>query len=235
MLKRLSSITAASALAFLCLAGAPSLAPADPCMMVYPDSPCTYHYDPTEYFTVGPGHLLYDPEFDRGGVVLIESGTHEIAYNVYQAPELDGFEMDPENHGFFTLGRDLNIIIDGFSHVPTIYRNVIVVFDRFEPSWCRPSFFVNGNPVLYLEGLGWFCPIGDLVVSTPTLWGHNYSDTMTLDITWEDCIGVRMFAFSDENYNFHKDGGECFSAFSHDTTVPTQSSTWGAIKALYAH
>ncbi len=232
IMSRSSTITGI-ALAFLWLAGMPSVASADPCMMVYPDSDCTYHYDPAEYFTVGPGHMLYDPEFDRGGLVLIELEMHEIAYNVYQAPELNGFEMDPENHGFFTFGRNLDIIIDGFSHVPTTYRNVIVVFVRFEPSWCRPSFFVNGNPVLYLEGLGWFCPIGDLVVSTPTLWGNNYSDSITLDITWEDCIGVRMFAFSDENYNFVKDGGECFSAFSHDTTVQTERNTWGAIKALY--
>jgi hypothetical protein len=233
MFKSLGSSIAILAVVFFGLAGPPPAALADPCLIVYPDAPCTYHFDPNEYFTVGPGHALYDPLFDRGGLVLIERGTLEIAHDVYQASQLTGFAVDLENQGYFTVGRELNIVVDGFSHAPTTYKNVLVIFNRFEPSWCQPSFFVNGNPVLYMSGIGWFCPIGDLVVSTPTPWGKNYSDTVTLDIEWQDCFGVQMYAFSDDNFNFVRDGGECFSAYSHDTTVPTKSSTWGAIKALY--
>lgn len=208
-------------------------AQADPCLMVYPESACTYHYDPAEYYTVGPGHPLYDPAFDRGGACLIDLNTNEMALDVYQAPNLTGFVMDSEHQGYFTLGNDLDVIIDGFSNKPTTYVNVLVVFDSIEPSWCQPLILVDGNPVLYQSGLGWYYPIGDLVVSTPTPWGNNYSDTVMLSVSWQNCYGVRIYAFSDANYNLRRDGGECFSAYSHDTTVPTEESTWGGIKALY--
>jgi hypothetical protein len=112
--------------------------------------------------------------------------------------------------------------------------NILLVFDKVDPSSCQPTITVDGNPVLYASGLGWYYPIGDLVVSTPTPWGNNYSDTMTLDVSWLHCYGLRIYAFSDENYNLVRDGEECFSAFSHDTTVPAEDSTWGAIKAIYS-
>jgi hypothetical protein len=225
--------------AAVCVASAavlwmPPAALADPCLMVYPESPCTYHYDPAEYYTVGPGDPLYDPAFDKGGACLVDLNTDEIALDVYQAPSLTGFVMDSEHQGYFTLGNDLDVVVDGFSNMPTTYVNVLVVFDRIEPSWCQPAILVDGNAVLYQSGLGWYYPIGDLVVSTPTPWGNNYSDTVTLSVLWQNCYGVRIYAFSDENYNLVRDGGECFSAYSHDTTVPAEEGTWGVIKSLYS-
>ncbi len=68
---------------------------ADPCLVVYPASPCEYHYDPGEYYTVGFGDSLYDPAFDRGGEVLIDLLTGEIALDVYQAPVIYALR-----HGF---------------------------------------------------------------------------------------------------------------------------------------
>ncbi len=59
---------------------------ADPCLVVYSDGPCVYHYDPSEYYTVGPGDPLYDPMYDRGGQVLLEVGTNMIDLSIYQAP-----------------------------------------------------------------------------------------------------------------------------------------------------
>lgn len=206
----------------------------DPCLMVYPETSCMYHYDPAEYYTVEPGHPLYDPVYDRGGEVLITLDGDDIGYEVYQAPNLTGFVVDSENQGYFTLGNELDVIVDGFSNAPTTYINILVVFDRIEPAWCQPTISVDGNPVLYAGGLGWYYPIGDLVVSTPTPWGNNYSDTRTVHMTWENCYGIRIYAFSDANYNLVRDGGECRVAFSHDTTVPTEESTWGGIKALYS-
>jgi len=234
MVNRLTILFAAM-LCLCCIAvGIVPEAQADPCLMVYPDSPCAYHYDPEEYYVVGPGHPLYDPMFDRGGEVLIEINMNEIAYNVYQAPNLVGFVMDSMNQGWFTLGNVLDAVVDGFSSSPVTYANVLLVFDRIEPSWCQPTITVDGNPVMYQSGLGWYYPIGNLVVSTPTPWGNNYSDTRTVLVDWEICYGLRIYAFSDENYNLARDGEECFSAFSHDTTVPAEESTWGAIKELYS-
>jgi hypothetical protein len=232
--KRPSLLALGTALIFLGIAGVPPPALGDPCLMVYPDSPCAYHYDPAEHYTVGPGNPLYHPAYDRGGEVLIEVNTNDVAYEVYQAPSLVGFVMDAENQGYFTIGTDLDVIVDGFCNEPTTYANVLVVFDRIEPEWCEPSILVEGSEVFYDGGLGWYYPIGDLVVSAPTPWGNNYSDTVTLDVVWQNCYGVRIYAFSDENYNLVRDGAECFSAYSHDTTVPAGRSTWGAIKALYS-
>ena len=75
-------------------------------------------------------------------------------------------------------------------------------------------------------------PIGDLVVSTPTANGNNYSDTMTFEVNWHGCYGLHIWAFADENNNGTRDGGECFTAYSHDVTIPTSEASWGQIKKI---
>ena len=202
---------------------------ADPCLVVYPDGACTYHYDPAEYYTVGPGDPLYNPVYDRGGKVLLEVGTNDIDLSIYQAPNLTGFVATYDgNEGYFISTTDFNLVIDGFSNAPTTYVNIIVVFDKIAPAGCSPEININGE---LLSGLTYAA--GDLVVSTPTPYGNNYSDVMSLPLSWRGCYSVRIYAFSDENGNGVKDGGECFSAYSHDTTIPVQDKTWGAIKSLY--
>jgi hypothetical protein len=106
--------------------------------------------------------------------------------------------------------------------------NILVKFDKTVPTGCVPEIFING-----LRVTGMTYNAGDLVVSTPTPYGNNYSDTKTLDLSWRGCYGVHVWAFSDEDHDGKRDGGECFTAFSHDLMIPVQGSTWGAIKALY--
>jgi hypothetical protein len=208
----------------LTIAGA---AIADPCLVVYPSEPCIYHYDESEYYTVGPGHPLYDAEYDRGGEVLLETSTDEIDGSIYQAPGLEGFEPSTGgNEGYFFLGTDFNLIIDGYNNSPTTYVNILVVFDDHIPEGCTPILTVDGMPIA-----GNVYNAGDLVVSTPTPNGNKYSDTMTISVNWHGCYGVHVWAFSDEDYSGTHDGGECFTAFSHDTTIPTEKSTWGSIKS----
>ncbi len=202
---------------------------ADPCLVVYPDAPCVYHYDPAEYYTVGPGDPFYDAMYDRGGLVLLELGSNEIDYSIYQAPGLAGFEMSTDgNDGYFFVGTAFTLILDGFSNMPVTYVNILLMFDRTVPMGCEPQIKVNGMPIT-----GDSYNVGDLVVSTPTPDGNNYSDTRTFEIDWRGCYGVHIWAFSDENYNGIHDGGECFTAYSHDLTVPVEDATWGAIKELY--
>ncbi len=202
---------------------------ADPCLVVYPDASCVYHYDPAEYYTVGPGDPFYDPMFDRGGLVLLELESNEIDYSIYQAPGLTGFEMSTDgNDGYFFIGTDFTLILDGFSNAPVTYVNIILMFDRTVPEGCEPQIKINGIPIT-----GNSYNAGDLVVSTPTPYGNNYSDTKTFQIDWRGCYGVHIWAFSDANYNGMMDGGECFTAYSHDLTVPVEDATWGAIKDLY--
>lgn len=224
--KRLLYVVAAAAMLVAALGG---LAAADPCLVVYPDGPCVYHYDPTEYYVVGPGDPLYDPMYDRGGYVLLETGTNEIDFSIYQAPGLIGFEMSTGgNDGYFFIGNEFDLIIDGFSNEPTTYVNIIVMFDKTDPLGCVPYIEIDGVP---LAGMSFNA--GDLVVSTPTPEGNNYSDTKTYHVYWRTCYGVHVWAYSDANYNGMHDGGECFTAYSHDLTIPVESQTWGAIKSLY--
>ncbi len=201
----------------------------DPCLMVYPDIACTYYYDVTEYYTVGPGHQLYNPMYDRGGEVLLEIGNNSVDESIYQPPNLIGFEPSIDgNDGFYFTGTGFGLIIDGYSNTPTTFVNILVVFDKFIPADCIPNITVNGDP---LDGSVY--EAGDLEVSTPTPSGRNYSDTMTIEIGWwGQCYGIHIWAFSDGNYNGILDGSECFTAFSHDAMVPVEGSTWGKIKAL---
>ncbi|MDD3643325.1 MAG: hypothetical protein PHQ19_07690, partial [Candidatus Krumholzibacteria bacterium] len=196
---------------------------------VYPSGPCVYCFDPTEYYTVGPGDPLYDPAFDRGGLVLLETGTGEIDWSIYQAPDIVRFQPSVDgNDGYVFLTPDVELIVDTFSNEPRVYSNVIVVFDRFTPAGCTPAILVNGAPI---AGNRFY--MGDLAALTPTAWGNNYSDTSTLLIQWAGCSGIRIWAFADENYNGIKDGGECFTAYSHDASIAVESSSWGNIKAMH--
>lgn len=155
---------------------APVLAGPDPCLMVYTDAYCVYHYDST-YYTVTVGDPLYDPTCDRGGEVLIEAKTNDIAYEIYQAPNLTGFRPSTGgNDGYFSIGNDFNVIVDGFNNAPATNVNILLVFEA-EPKWRAPQVYVDGDLVV-----GDMYAIGDLVVSTPTADGMNYSDTITKHI-----------------------------------------------------
>jgi hypothetical protein len=89
----------------------------------------------------------------------------------------------------------------------------------------------RGRLITPLEGNTY--SLGDLTVSTLTHEGKHSSDTIVKSITWSGCYGMRIWAFADENFNGVRDGGECFTAFSHDSTVPSEEKTWGEIKSLY--
>ncbi len=135
-------------LAGLVLLASSSALLADPCLVVYPDAPCIYQYSPSEYYTVGPGHPLYDAQYDRGGQVLLEIGTNEVDLSIYQAPHITGFVATYDgDEGYIFGGTTFNLIIDGFSNVPTTYPDVLVIFDKVVPSGCVPELTVNGMPV----------------------------------------------------------------------------------------
>ena len=206
---------------------------ADPCLTVYQNGAVVYHYDINEYYTVTSGHALYDPAYDRGGEVLIEVGTHQIDYSIYQAQNLAGFKVSTNGEeGYFSIGSDFQLVVDGFSNMPTYYTNILLVFEP-RTDYCQPMITVDGSPAMYDPQLGWYFPVGDLNTVTPTTDGNNYSDTREFDIHFDACSGIRVWAFADTNFDLINDGGECFSAFSHDLTVPVEETTWGAIKQLY--
>ncbi len=199
---------------------------ADHCLIVYPDVPCIYAYDPSVYTVVGVGDPLYDETYDCNGCVLVEIATGEVDESIYQAPGLIGFQEWAGNAGYVFYGTDFTLIVDGWSTVPTTYENIKLVFDDFDPETCIPTIYIDGELLT-----NFMYPIGDLVVSTPT-GGVGYSDTMSFEISWSGCYGLHIWAFADENNNNKRDGGECFTANAHDTTVPTEDASWGKIKVI---
>lgn len=208
---------------------APAAVRADRCLVVYPEALTSYHYDVNEYFTVSFGDPLYDPMYDRGGDVLIDANNLSVALDIYQAPNLIGFEQSTNGQeGYFTIGNTFRLVVDGFHNEPTTYENIILVFES-DPGFCIPQIAVDGVPAFSFT-----VPVGNLSVSTPTEYGNNFSDVRSFDISWGGCYGLRIWAYADENYNGVRDGGECFTAFSHDVTVPATQESWGSIKARYS-
>lgn len=210
------------------LAGAAGVS-ADPCLVVYPVERSLYMYDTAEYYTVGPDHPLYDPVYARGGEVMLERNTDEIDHSIYQAPGLDGFLPSWEGlDGYFFEANPFTLVVDAFSNQPRIFRNVVLVFDWQDRAGCDPAITIDGiriaSPVV---------AVGDVPAIDPTEFGNNYSSTVEFEISWRYCEGLHVWAFADENFNGVKDGGECFTAFSHDITISTETSSWGAIKSIY--
>ena len=207
-----------------------SAAFADHCLVLYPEGSCIYEYDEAEYTLIGPG----DPDFDllseyaRGGFVLIDIKDGQIDESIYQAPGLEGFRPSKDGkHGYVFDLTEFTLIVDGFAGTPTTYENILVIFDDFVPAECIPTVYFD-----YTLLTDFTVPIGDLVVSTPTGSGNNYSDILTFDINWNGCYGLHIWAFADENHNGQRDGGECFTAYSHDVLVPTEEASWGKIKII---
>jgi len=210
----------------LFLMAGPALA--DPCLVVYPTGPTVYHYDVNEYIVVGVGDPAYDPAYDIGGECLIDLNDMIPAADIYQAPMLVGFQPSSDGkEGYFFEGYNFTLIVDGFSNTPVSYENIMLVVEPL-PASCPPNVVVDGVPMTSN-----MMSLGDLMVSTPTAEGNNYSDVLSLEISWAECAEMEFWAFADENYNGVKDGGECFSAFSHDSTVPSEQQSFGVIKVRF--
>jgi hypothetical protein len=198
-----------------------------PCLVSYPGSPCTYHFNPAKYYTVGPGNPLYNPLYDRGGRVLIAVGTNTIDLSVYEAPQITGFVADTNDDGYFFEGSQFDLVIDGFASTPTTFVNVLMTFDIPQPVGCVPQITVDGEPV---TGTTW--PVGDLVVRTPTPDGRNYSGVTRHHVAWTGCVGLHVWAFSDPDHVGIRTH-ECLAVYSHNEIVPVQAATWSAVKSLY--
>jgi hypothetical protein len=217
----------------------------DPCLLVYPTYPTIYHYDPSQYYTVTLGHPLYNVAYDRGGAVLIAdmmSGPDRIAYEIYQAPNLMGFQQASGYTGFYFTGFSFDIAIDGWSNFPGTRNDLTLIFEPI-PSDCSPEIKVGGASV---DGPPYVVSLGDLVVSTPVVTPTRtyYSNTITKSIEWSGCVGMYIYAFEDCDRDRHwlACGGceeedncclRCHQMCANGSVVPVEHDTWGAIKSLF--
>jgi hypothetical protein len=212
----------------------------DPCLLVYSTDLSIYKYNSSKYYVVTSSHPLYDPEYDRGGEVLIRNFwflPDRIATAVYQAPLLAGFEQAVnENTGYWFTGRLFDLVVDGFSRNPRVYYDVVLSIEPILQN-CTPVIFVDG---VLIEGPPYVIELGDLHVTTPD--GDYYSDSFVMEVTYQGCMGLYMTAFEDCDHNKGwdpcPDNGDddewpCHRFCSDGATVPVEASTWGAIKAMY--
>lgn len=205
----------------------PASVSADACLLAYPDQNAVFQFDPSHYRMIFPEDPLYDPLYDRFGVMLWDIEYDRIAYELYQAPGLMAFEPASMDANIFNFpANKFTLYIDGFFHAP---RQLNDIYIRFLPVPSNAGTTIYANDEL-VSGLYYHIP--RLVVSTPLENGF-YSDTIPVEIVWAGAEAMKITVFSDKNGNRVFDGDERFSVFMLDQTVPAGNSTWGQIKAQF--
>lgn len=226
-MKSMKSVIFAAALALCIAAIFIARASADACLLAYPDQNAVFQFDPSLYRMITPEDNLYDPAYDRFGVMLWDVENDRIAYELYQAPGLMGFEpasIEPNTFNF--PANKFTLYIDGFYRVP---RQLNDIYVRFLPTPANAATLIYANDEL-VPGLYYHIP--RLVVSTQLENGF-YSDTIPVEIVWSGAAAMKIMVFSDKNGNRAFDGEERFSVFMMDQTVPAANTTWGQIKAQF--
>jgi hypothetical protein len=202
-------------------------AKAEPCILAYPGSQTMFRYDPDRYEVLAPSDADFNPNYSLSGQMLWDKVEGRVAYEVYQAPGLSGFEPSTSGRSeFHQVASRGTLVIDGFSVSPRQLSDVCVQFNP-RPGTAPVSVKVNGVPV---SGLRYMIP--HFAVSTPTPDGF-YSDQIVLTFEWSGALQMEVIVYSDRNRNRVFDGEMGFSVLLEERTVPTRSATWGGIKAIY--
>ena len=205
----------------------PSSAQTDVGLLVYPASYVTFRYDPGDYEVKQPADPLFDPSFSVAGGMLWNTAETRVAYEVYRAQTITGFEMSASGRNeYYTLGNVGTICVDGFSEYPRQLNDICVEFQPYPPT-SAPVIYING---VRLAGLRYYIP--RLVIATPAGNGF-YSDSATFRLRWIGAQYVRIIAYADKNGDRVFDGEPAAGTLMEDLTVPTEERTWGSVKALY--
>ncbi len=210
------------------LALATGAARADETLLIYPSTPCVFHYDAARFEVVGPGDPRYDASVAVANTVLWDRDQGRIARGVHRAPRLQGFVPSADGTNFFeTMANDFAVTIDGESAFARSWGNLYM---RFLPTPVTTPVYleVDGAPVpgltARLDGLVAVTPVGD----------GTYSGSAAHVVRWSGGVSVRIVVFSDRNFNRAFDDGEiAWSIVASDNTVPVSETTWGRLKAFY--
>ncbi|MBP2680287.1 MAG: hypothetical protein H6Q78_150 [Candidatus Krumholzibacteriota bacterium] len=217
----------AAAVLLVLVAAGPASALTDVGLLVYPAKHVTFRYDPGDYEVKQPADPMFDPAFAVAGFMLWNRPENRVAFEVYRAQSIAGFEMSANGRSeYYTLGNMASICIDGFSEYPRQLSNICVEFQPYPPT-SAPVIYIDG---VRIEGLRHYIP--SLSIATPAGNGF-YSDRATFHLRWLGAQYVRIIAYADKNGNRVFDGEPTVSTFMEDLTIPTEERTWGSVKALY--
>jgi hypothetical protein len=201
---------------------------AEPDLLLYPDTPTEFRYDPVRYEAITSSHPDFDSAYQVGGVSLWDRVESRIAYEVFRAPELTGISPSPNGRNeFLLMTNEFKVVVDGFSTYP---RHLGIVYVRFTPDPPHATALIEmaGKDIDYL-----IQPVGSIDVREETPDGF-YSNTLRVHVRWSGAVGIRITAYGDKNNNRVYDGGQHrWSIYVVDNSVPVENTTWGAIKAQY--
>jgi hypothetical protein len=197
-------------------------------LLVYPNKTVVFHYNPADYEEITASDTGFDPAYQVGGVSLWDRHNQRIAYEVFRAPALAGFQASGNGRNEFVLMvNEFNLIVDGFCDQPRQLGKLYVRFAA-DPPQTSPLIEVSGQEIsFHIHG------IPSINVQTLLPEGF-YSDTFRLHIRWSAAVGIRITAYEDRNDNMVFGGGiPKWSVYVIDNTVPVERETWGSIKAMY--
>lgn len=201
---------------------------AEPDLLLYPNAPAEFRYDPGQFEVITPGHPEFNAAYQLSGVSLWDRERNRIAYEVFRAPALTGISPSPDGRNEFVLmTNEFKVIVDGFSDYPRFLGKVYVRFIP-DPPHSIALIEMAGNEIDYL-----IQPVGSIDVQNETESGH-YSNTRTIHVRWSGAVGLRITAYGDKNNNtVYDEGRPKWSIYVSDNSVPVKNTTWGAIKAQY--
>jgi hypothetical protein len=201
----------------------------EPDLLVYPNVPAEFRYNPAEYLTISAGQPKFDPDFQVGGVTLWDKVENRIAYEVFRAPQLTGFSSSPNGQNHFVLmTNEFKVIIDGFCSHPRYLGKIYLRFIPDPPS--STAIIEMAGEVI--DDL--IQPIRSIDVQEETPDGF-FSNSRNVHVLWSGAVGIRIVAYADKNNNRVFDGGTPrWSIYVEDNSVPVDNTSWGAIKAMYS-
>ncbi len=200
---------------------------AEQLLLVYPNSPAIFRFDPAQYELITPSSPEFNSFYAIGNEMLWDTSEQRIPIEVYRAPILVGFEPSTDGmNAFVTKRNEFHVIIDGFCDYPRYLSNLKLRFFPDPQSTLRAV--IDGVLEQHLV-----CDVGTLVVTTPIEFGY-FADTTRRHLRWSGTSGVRIIVFVDKNFNGVYDGGTPkWSIYAEDSTVPVEETSWGSIKARY--
>jgi hypothetical protein len=215
-------------LSFCGVVGAGTSMAAEPSLLVYPNEPAVFRYDPARYEIVHPSDPNFDTVFSVAGEMLWDKVEGRIPEEVYRAPALIGFEVSPfGTNEFVLMTNEFTVIVDGYNEFPRTFSNLYMRFIP-EPSHSSVLLLIDGEEVYSLN-----VPIDPLVVTTPVGDDH-YADTRSHELWWTGATGLRITVYSDKNNDLaYNDGEPRFSIYAKDATISTEETSWGRIKAEF--
>jgi hypothetical protein len=200
---------------------------AEPCLLIYPLQNAVFRYDPFRYAVITSSDPRYDRAFDRGGIMLWDTVNDRVAYEVYQAPNLQGFAQSTTGRNeYYVTKLNVDLVVDGFHDRP---RRLNDIYVRFQPTPADAMLDVaaSGHQLNNYRHY-----VRSLMVQSP-IHCCFYSDTVSFNVEWLGAKQVIVTAFADKDGNRTFYGEACFNVLLEDPSVPAENTTWGRIKAIY--